>query len=436
MKTTSAILFKVQNFTIKNIILLMLCIFAGTGAFANDLMVEGHGVAGAYTTITAALAAAANGDRILVYSSPGTAYTENVTVSKSVTIQSAYQGQRFVLHGSITFGNVNASLIGANVTPVAPSWAIVEVTGTITATIRIMNCIVNGPVTSNAPALFCLDHDTINAPAAHWGVSLYRGRVTGCVLNNVQWGIQVLKSSVATNDTVMIVGNIINMDHNTSTTTNGIYAGNTFQFLYIANNFITYNVTTDNPFPQGSAILIDSLKSAPNIYNAIINNTYLAKVQGVIAPNAGYELSGITYRQPAGLLDIENNLFYFAGNGAYAFQTQSGYAMSSTIIQYNFSNTGNVSGVTGTNYFNYGANMGIYSYGYPFVFNNAGTGNPDPAYYNTDLTINRPGVFGGSFNIYNFQGDYGINAAVLFMQAPRVVMSNQVFGISGDCLAR
>ena len=434
MKTVYHTGLSLQHSIKRNLVLLILAIFATTTIFANDLMVEPHGAGGAYTTITAAVnAAAATGDRILVYPTGGYTYNENITVSKAVTIQSAYRGQRFSLHGTITFGNVISNLAGANITPATGMPAVVETGGTSTASIRVMNCILNGAVVSNTLSSLYLDHDTITPNNSAVAVSFSRGRVSGCVFNNTQSAIVIQKSGVVTGDTVIIVGNIINMDHNISAVTNGVAGHNPNQFLYIANNFFSYNDAGIGTTPQGSVILVDTLKYTAGIYNAIVNNTYQGRNQGY-SYMVATELQGITYTQPSGLLDIENNIFLFYRPNVYAFAS-AGYAATATLLQYNYSNTGNVSGVAGPNYFNF-TNWSAGPFNYPEVGDATLGGNPDNAYLNLDLTRNKPGVFGGSYSLQNFQSDFGSNAAVLFMQTPRVVLVNQSFNISGDGLAR
>jgi LPXTG-motif cell wall-anchored protein len=80
------------------------------------------GPSAAFTTITAALAAAATGDTITV--EPGT-YAENVAVNKAVTITSATPGAA-IIQGGVTFSAV-ATLSGFTIHPLASTIAAVNV---------------------------------------------------------------------------------------------------------------------------------------------------------------------------------------------------------------------------------------------------------------------------------------------------------------------
>ncbi|HHZ65864.1 MAG TPA: hypothetical protein EYN51_10305, partial [Flavobacteriales bacterium] len=64
-----------------------------TGGRAADISVNNSGQPGTYTTITAALAAAAPNDRVFV--SPYGDYTENLILFQNVTLASAVSGTVF-----------------------------------------------------------------------------------------------------------------------------------------------------------------------------------------------------------------------------------------------------------------------------------------------------------------------------------------------------
>ena len=56
-------------------------------ANAADLYVRATGAGGAYTTVSAAITAANNGDRIIIQPKiDGSAYIENLTINKSLTL--------------------------------------------------------------------------------------------------------------------------------------------------------------------------------------------------------------------------------------------------------------------------------------------------------------------------------------------------------------
>ena len=74
-------------------------------AHATDRLVHELGLDGAYTTISAAIAASSAGDRFLVYPKAlVAAYVENVNeTSKSLQIISAVEGKKFHITGNVTF---------------------------------------------------------------------------------------------------------------------------------------------------------------------------------------------------------------------------------------------------------------------------------------------------------------------------------------------
>lgn len=84
---------------------------------AADLYVNNSGQPDSYTTISAAIAAAAAGDRIFV--SPFGEYTEDLTITQDVTLASAAAGTSFNVVGSLTITctpNMNVRVIGGNFT--------------------------------------------------------------------------------------------------------------------------------------------------------------------------------------------------------------------------------------------------------------------------------------------------------------------------------
>ena len=70
---------------------------------ATDLVVAPGGAGGAYSSINAALAAAAPNDRIIVYPQPGGAsYADtNIRITKSIQILSATEGAYYTLDAPV-----------------------------------------------------------------------------------------------------------------------------------------------------------------------------------------------------------------------------------------------------------------------------------------------------------------------------------------------
>ncbi len=85
---------------------LLIIAFAGlssTMAFAADLYVRNGGASGAYSTVSAAITAASDGDRIIIQPKiNGTAYVENVTINKSLTFVSETNYNKYIIQGILT----------------------------------------------------------------------------------------------------------------------------------------------------------------------------------------------------------------------------------------------------------------------------------------------------------------------------------------------
>ena len=82
-----------------NRLALIFSFFVSYNLYATDIYVNSSGQSGSYTTLAGALAAASNGDRILV--SNVITLTENDTIDKSVTISSTSQGNFFEFIGDL-----------------------------------------------------------------------------------------------------------------------------------------------------------------------------------------------------------------------------------------------------------------------------------------------------------------------------------------------
>lgn len=88
----------------KNLLLSVLTgLLFSANSYAADLCVNEAGSGGCYSSITAALAAANDGDRILIQPKTGNApYVENLNINKSVQLLSNQEGVKWSLTGNIT----------------------------------------------------------------------------------------------------------------------------------------------------------------------------------------------------------------------------------------------------------------------------------------------------------------------------------------------
>ena len=136
--------------TMLAIMALLFCVPAKSA----DLYVNNSGQSGTYTTIQTALNVASSGDRIFV--SPYGIYSEDLTISKSITIAPSIEGSNIVLNGKITFwpfANDIINIIGINASNCDLTTNTISATVNTKATINITSCTFSTDID--------LDHDAI-----------------------------------------------------------------------------------------------------------------------------------------------------------------------------------------------------------------------------------------------------------------------------------
>ena len=96
----------------KNLYLFLVCFYA-VNVQAIDIHVNNSGQANSYSSVSAALSASNNGDRIFI--SPYQIYVEDLIIDKSLTISSAVIGNDFEIEGKVTvnaFPNMDLRIVG------------------------------------------------------------------------------------------------------------------------------------------------------------------------------------------------------------------------------------------------------------------------------------------------------------------------------------
>ncbi|MCX6897001.1 MAG: hypothetical protein NTZ16_16255 [Verrucomicrobia bacterium] len=378
--------------------------------FATDRYVTGTGFGGTFTSISAAIAASSNWDRILVYPKAGGAsYNENLIVPLSnLQLMSAVEGQRFVVDGIIVLGP-GGVLVGAEL---PGNFTNIIDDGGMNSNVHIVNCKVsgtNGGIYANSSdTKTWVDNDSVTNGL----IQIYNGRVSGC---NTQNTIQLLSGAPASNDTVFLVGN----------KSMGISCSSTTLFIYVSNNYIYASGSFIGQPSTG--INIAAAKIDSYISNHVLNNT-------VNKMNAPGGLIAFRFNQAAGaLLEIHNNISTstsfnaangYLGNNQYGMNFTYNYDHNSTAPFSNMpSDPTNISSSTTTVDLNTGAlNSGSDA---------INGGDPGTAYLDLDLTRNDAGCYGGSYSRENFtQAETG--SRVLFMKATREVLQGQPVNVSGE----
>jgi len=372
----------------KKSILFSVFILVGILAKATDLLVEENGLSPSYSSITAALAAASSGDRIFIKNKAGNLpWLENITISKSVDLLSFVNDSFFIMQGTVTvspttFSTINIigmiNLNGGISVGTSP-------TGNRTI-LRILDCQLAGGISQQYN-----NYDlTVYGCTVSGSVSYMHGSIVGNVINAVSgYGINILSESVATTDTSYIFGNKITTNASASY---GIYWTSTTMISDIRNNFIT---TPYSGIYVGGTVGTSQLNKIYNntisLYNASQGGGYAIYVAGGANAN----------------IDIQNNVLdrnsapNYTYYGIYASPGSGG----TTSVTYNFIDnifSSQVSGAPTVNLNNTVVSLALNVNGSTQSSVGLNGGNPGVQFYDTDLTINDAGCYGGSYTLNNF----------------------------------
>lgn len=376
---------------------LLTIVFTGlfsTTAFAADLYVRNAGAGGAYSTVSAAITAASDGDRIIIQpKTNGTAYVENLTINKSLTFVSETIYNKYFIQGTITINPaagrvVNISSLSSgdfsiyNITASGPT------TGGRT-TINLYNCYLNNVFTNKT-------NTTTN--------------ISG---SNVRGSLVFSHGRITANKAQSIVANTIEIDTTPATTDIEVY-GNKSDFS-IENSQPNYNFKFYNNFCSGFYVF--SLKSGSS--NEIINNTDYKPNAGDVAPFfINLNIAN------AGNINIMNNAASFVvGQTSACIQNNSNTAV--VTATYNVFTNPFVTQGSMTQSNNSGSvNMNFNNTDYTISGMNANAGNPDVSYTDLDLTRNDAGHYGGSNSWANYwPTDSGGKPQVNYLLTPRTISS-------------
>lgn len=377
-------------------------------ATAADLNVRPTGAGGAYTTVSAAIAAAANGDRIIIQPrTDGSAYVENLTINKSLTFVSETNYNKYFIRGTV------------NITPAAGR--VVTISSLSSGNFTIYNVIVNGATTGGRTTLNlynCYLNNVDSTPAntttnmSGCTVSGYvffsHGRVTGNSVGRMTAYNTSSDTSLATSD-VEIIGNASNS--------------------VIANQQISYNFKFYNNFTSGFGVYA----TKPGGSNEIVNNTVYDPNGGDVAP---IYITGNGDPGSGGNVAIMNNAISFVVGQTNACIQSDGIA--TVTATYNVSTNAFVTEGTISQSNNTGAvNMSFNNTAYTVTGGNVNAGNPAVAYTDLDLTRNDAGHYGGSNSWANyFPADNGGKPQVNYLVTPRAILSTTTLNVTGSAFSK
>ncbi len=345
-----------------------------TLASAADLYVRDFGAGGAYATISAAITAAADGDRIIIRpKAGGIPYAENLVIDKSLSFASETLGAKYLVQGTIVVTPLAGRVVTINNLNLTSSLTTSDLIAGRT-TINILN--------STTSAIFLqFQNITTNISGTDINGSLYfsNGKITGSRIND-SLICEGITDTILSTDGVEIVGNFVGRYIDIS------QRNYTFKIL---NNFV-------GSFAFGTISLINIVAAKNGSINEIQNNTIPFFVDStgnkgsititLTAPNtATFSILNNVLSSPTANFEI-----YATGATVYAYYNMSANAFV-------------VSGVTAAS-----SNVGsaVFTVNstttYAVTGANVNAGYPDDEFRDLDLSLNDIGNYGGSNSWANY----------------------------------
>ena len=361
-------------------------------ASAADLYVRDLGAGGSYSTISAAITAANDGDRIIIRPKAGSLpFIENLTIDKSLSFVSEINFSKYILQGTITVTPAAGRVVSIHNLQISGANAI-SVSGDTTGGRTTLNLLNSTTAAVNAGVA----NTTLNmSGCTSTAIAMSHGKVTGNKLTSININTTTIDTDPSTDDIEIIA--------------------NAFSVTGIAINLNqkNYNFRVLNNFAGTGYITILAVKN--NSTNEIINNV-------ISSTNTSNANNSIQVSSPAGftgLVSILNNVFYYIGPtyGTFYPVTASGV---SCYVYYNVSNY-SVTMPTITNSGNNNvASFSLNTSTYTVNGLAANTGSPEDDFADIDLSRNDRGNFGGSDTWANYwPTTVGNKPQVNYLKTPR-----------------
>jgi len=391
----------------KKLLAIVLTGMFSTTAFAADLYVRNAGTGGAYATISAAITAASDGDRIIIQpKTNGTAYVENLTIYKSLTFISETIYNKYLIQGSVTISPAAGRVVTiSNMSLVNNSNYNLTVSGATSGgrtTVNIYNSLLNSVSAGLVNTTTNMSGNTLQG-----GITISHGRITSNKAESIGVYSFAADTSVASPD-VEVYGNAIrNVLSNYQSNYN-------FKFY---NNFCSH-------------IMVNGIKDGSS--NEILNNTVYDPNPGDIPP---FYIS-LNSNTITGNISIMNNASSFVvGQTAVCIQNNSSNA--NVTASYNVFTNAFVTQGTMTQSNNSGqVNMNFDNAAYTVTGMNVNAGSPVVDYTDLDLTRNDAGHYGGSNSWANYWPiDSGGKPQVNYLLTPRTISSGTL-NITGSAFSK
>lgn len=369
-------------------------------AQATILVVKEYGVNNTYSSISAAITAAANNDTIVVYDKPsGQAWIENLNIDKNLWFISPIQGTRFKATGEVTIvpkAGMDLYILG---------WDMNGKSITTTAT--------GSTATSTNRAKITVA-DCINAININLGVDwidsrIYYNTLTGNI--NFRHGLAIANVSSA--------GGVIVDQESTADAQNDsiLIIGNKAKFGYldtkeagvIANNYFALSSSSSAYYNAGqSPLIIRNHNQASTAVLNISNNTITN-----IGAIAGITRCGLVFYNSGNVSNVKitNNIIYSFETSGSDIALKQLNSSGLPFISHNYlgARTGQYSDFGLNNELNY-QSAATNGFGTIDTWGRAASGNTTcinkgnylGEFYDIDLTRNDLGTYGGPYSIDNY----------------------------------
>lgn len=378
-------------------------------ASAADLIVRDGGAGGAFSTISAAVSQASNGDRIIIRPKTGNLpYQENIAIDKSLTFVSEIQGDKYEINGNITITTATDRVVTIQDASLVNTTDIGTITNLTNGrmTVNVINCIVSDDLLFNTAGV------TANIVGSECDmITMVHGKVVSSVTKRIT--IFDDTSTQSSNEDMYFIANkIVYPAHGVSEIEAIILSTTKYQF-HILNNYI-YNAA-------GSGIATSSLKAGST--NTIANNYIYFSITNARGIYIGSSQVATVY--------ILNNamrngqlLYFIDANSTPYVVAQYNICLSSS------SSSFPVNGLDVAN----NNTAGVYTFDETTgvatgVLLNAG--NPDNVYADIDLSRNDVGPTGGSYAWSNYWTGVTNKPHVFFLNTPRTIF-NGTTGFSAE----
>lgn len=414
-------------------IALILSLMVCHAAFAADLVVEQSGVSPAYSSIQAAINAASNGDRILIKNRPGgIPWIEDITIAKSLELLSYDNDVQWIIQGNvlITSGsNRNITILGMR--NLSGDLSYTTSSGTDRSThVKVIDCAFEDGGASLASDAYILD--VIHSTIVDGSIYAYNGNVIGCDLTNTR--ITFYNSNSHYGETCQIIGNKLTNPDSETYGSHGIELNSLAYDFEVKNNFIKAC--------RGVSVERSSSSQTFYIYNNTIRTTRSTNTSGTHYGAKGLELRHSGQGSSSGTYEIMNNVIerYNAANVSnWGIDI---YGQNGDInIYYNWIDSDFAPEISGTATVDFANEITT-----SFSVNTDGTipvsspledgANPDPSFYDLDLSTGDPGAYGGSYTLDNFHPLHTGAARIYMVNYPFQVRQGSTLNIDADSYDR